>query len=224
MTAKNPKTQRIIPLKLVFIGDGTVGKTCLLISFTTDYFPGDYVPTVSVERKQNNRNLPFISFYFFSSNRFDNYTSNIVVDNVPVSLGLWDTAGQEDYDRLRPLSYPQSDVFVLCFSVTSRNSFENVTIKWVPEIRHYCPEKPIVLCGNERKTTHSNSITVNNSRFFFEGTKVDLRVDNDNPRHFDDEHFPFISRDEGQRLAKKIHAKKYVECSALTRKGLEDVS
>lgn len=74
----------------------------------------------------------------------------MVVDGISVSLGLWDTAGQEDYDRLRPLSYPQTDVFLICFSVASPSSFENVTSKWYPEIKHHCPDAPMILVG-ERK-------------------------------------------------------------------------
>ena len=47
----------------------------------------------------------------------------------PHTLGLFDTAGQEDYDRLRPLAYPDTDVFLVCFSPMIPDSFENV--KWV---------------------------------------------------------------------------------------------
>lgn len=58
----------------------------------------------------------------------------MMIGDDPYTLGLFDTAGQEDYDRLRPLSYPQTDVFLVCFSVTSPASFENVKEKWFPEV------------------------------------------------------------------------------------------
>ena len=53
----------------------------------------------------------------------------------------------EDYDRLRPMSYPQTDVFLLCFSVVKRTSFESIRHKWLPEVRHHCPHIPVVLVG-----------------------------------------------------------------------------
>ena len=65
-------------------------------------------------------------------------------------MALWDTAGQEDYDRLRPLSYPDTDVILMCFSIDSPDSLENIPEKWTPEVKHFCPNVPIILVGNKK--------------------------------------------------------------------------
>lgn len=133
-------------IKCVVVGDGAVGKTCLLISYTTNKFPSEYVPTV-----------------------FDNYAVTVMIGGEPYTLGLFDTAGQEDYDRLRPLSYPQTDVFLVCFSVTSPASFENVREKWVPEIGHHCPKTPFLLVEKVGKLTQDglNLLNLSVSLLFF---------------------------------------------------------
>ena len=165
-------------LKCVVIGDGAVGKTCLLISYTTNQFPADYVPTV-----------------------FDNYAVTVMIWDEPYTLGLFDTAGQEDYDRLRPLSYPSTDVFLVCFSVISPPSFENVKEKWFPEVHHHCPGVPCLIVG----------------------TQIDLRDDKVIIEKLQRQRLRPITPEQGERLARELRAVKYVECSALTQRGLKNV-
>jgi len=165
-------------IKLMVVGDGSVGKTCLLISYTTNSFPGEYVPTV-----------------------FDNYNANAIVEGNPVNLGLWDTAGSDEYDTLRPLSYPGTDVFLICFSLFSPESFENVTKKWYKEITEHAPDTPIILVG----------------------TKLDLRGKQEAVQSLKENNQEPVTTEKGQSLANKIGAKKYLECSALTQEGLAKV-
>ncbi|KAL9312568.1 hypothetical protein ACSQ67_018020 [Phaseolus vulgaris] len=116
-------------IKCVTVGDGAVGKTCLLISYTSNTFPT-------------------VSFFLLCSFTLSQF-ANVVVDGSTVNLGLWDTAGQEDYNRLRPLSYRGADVFILAFSLISKASYENIAKKWIPELRHYAPGVPIILVGTK---------------------------------------------------------------------------
>eukprot|EP00051_Salpingoeca_urceolata_P026325 m.476892 g.476892 ORF g.476892 m.476892 type:complete len:199 (+) comp20687_c0_seq1:248-844(+) len=175
-------SQPAIRRKLVVVGDGACGKTCLLIVFSKDTFPDVYVPTV-----------------------FENYVADIEVTTPAgpreVELALWDTAGQEDYDRLRPLSYPDTNVLLICFSIDSPDSLENVKEKWVPEVRHFCPNVPFLLVG----------------------CKADLR---NNPATIEAlkkmSQAP-VTAAEANAVKEDIAAHAYMECSAKDKSGVREV-
>jgi len=163
-------------VKLVVVGDGAVGKTSLLITYSNGTFPTEYLPTV-----------------------FENYTAQMKRENDVILLHLWDTAGQEDYDRLRPLSYPGADVILLCFSTISQASFDAIKDKWAPEVQHYIASVPHILVG----------------------TKTDLRE----AKHPDPNSGKFepIESEKGQAMADEIGAVKYLEISSKTGKGINEV-
>ncbi|KAJ7064942.1 cell division control protein 42 [Mycena amicta] len=165
-------------IKLVVVGDNGVGKTSMLFSFTTNKFPVDYCPSV-----------------------FDGYAATVVLNDVPYTYGIFDTSGIPEYDRLRPLSYPQTDVFLVCFSVDSSSSFESVREKWVPEVQHHCPGVPWVLAA----------------------MKIDLRTHAETVENLAQQRRRPLSMEQGLRLSNELGASKYAECSGLTQEGLKDL-
>ncbi|KAJ0803381.1 putative small GTP-binding protein [Helianthus annuus] len=195
-------------IKCVTVGDGAVGKTCLLISYTSNTFPTDYqYNNVSLFGTQFSVVLDEEFFVDYVPTVFDNFSANVVVNGSTVNLGLWDTAGQEDYNRLRPLSYRGADVFILAFSLISKASYENVSKKWIPELKHYAPGVPIVLVG----------------------TKLDLRDDKqffvDHPGATPSLLLRMIYLDflQGEELKKTIGAPEYIECSSKTQLNVKQV-
>eukprot|EP01097_Dermamoeba_algensis_P008178 TRINITY_DN5334_c0_g1_i1.p1 TRINITY_DN5334_c0_g1~~TRINITY_DN5334_c0_g1_i1.p1 ORF type:complete len:198 (-),score=40.87 TRINITY_DN5334_c0_g1_i1:242-835(-) len=165
-------------VKCVVVGDGGVGKTCMLIAYTQQKFPEDYIPTV-----------------------FDNYEALINFEGKEVKFSLWDTAGQEGYARIRTLSYPRTDIFLLCYSVVNPTSFVNVKDRWCRELQHLCPTTPIILVG----------------------TQIDLRNNEAKLKELKNDGIMPLTQSDGQSKATEIKALKYLECSALTRDGLKQV-
>ncbi|KAL4266547.1 Small GTPase [Pleurotus pulmonarius] len=171
-------SQNAIRRKLVIVGDGACGKTSLLCSFALGEFPKEYQPTV-----------------------FDNYVAEIRLDDKPVQLALWDTAGQEEYERLRPMSYSKSHVILIAFSLDTPDSLENVTTKWIEEVRSICGSTiPVILVG----------------------CKADLRPSAHHPNTSDNP-CPWVTREQGERVAQIIGARAYKECSALKIEGVDEV-
>ncbi|KAF6767678.1 Small GTPase superfamily [Kalmanozyma brasiliensis GHG001] len=155
--------------KVLVLGDGASGKTSLLFVLIRHNFPDHYEPTV-----------------------FENYTHLMHSSKAEVELTLWDTAGQEEFDKLRSLSYADTDVVLLCFDVANSVSLENVESRWIPEIRQHTPQAPIVLIA----------------------LKCDLRDSSSSEKT--------LGYSAGVEVAKRIKASRYLECSAKKNRGVEE--
>ncbi|KAL7721305.1 Rho family GTPase [Entamoeba marina] len=167
-------------VKVIVIGDTNVGKTCLLLTYTTNSFPDTYVPTV-----------------------FDNYTAPISVDGKTIQMNLWDTSGSDDLDEMRPLSYPDTDCFMICFSISEEESFERIKTKWYTEIKDNC--------GRD------------DPRIIIVGTKSDFRENKKTIETLEKQGKRLVSKDAVSAMAKEIKASGYKECSAVNQDGLNEV-
>ncbi|KAH8116428.1 small GTPase superfamily [Phellopilus nigrolimitatus] len=164
-----------IQRKAVVCGDGACGKTSLLNVFTRGFFTQVYEPTV-----------------------FENYVQDLWVDDQLIELSLWDTAGQEEFDRLRSLSYAETHVILICFSVDNPTSLENVESKWIDEILEYCPGVKVPL-------------------------KCDLRDNQNVIERLARYNSQPVQYEEGLAVARRIRASRYLECSAKHNRGVTEV-
>ena len=227
--ARDAAHMAAIRKKLVIVGDGACGKTCLLIVFSKDQFPDVYVPTVfenyvadiEVDGKQVRFRF-FLSLFAAKTDYIRNFRLNWRFGTrqdkrIMVGAARKTRHVQPVYstDRLRPLSYPDTDVILMCFSIDSPDSLDNIPEKWTPEVRkrekaaawnpqtkkcllfkvrHFCPNVPIILVGN-KKDTRSDA------------TVAEMRKLNLAP----------VSIEQGQKMANEINAFAYLECSAKSK-------
>eukprot|EP00026_Physarum_polycephalum_P000182 Phypoly_transcript_00182.p1 GENE.Phypoly_transcript_00182~~Phypoly_transcript_00182.p1 ORF type:complete len:2033 (+),score=208.26 Phypoly_transcript_00182:30-6101(+) len=177
-------TDSPLRFKVVVVGDDILSakhrnlKTELLVTYSANAFPQDYVPTV-----------------------FDNYKIQRFVNGHPVVVDFLNTAGQAEYDRLRPLSYANANLFMLVFSVVHDTSFESITTKWYSEVQQTCPEVPVLLVGLNTYNRNRISIT---TRQRSQGRKT-------------------ISTEMGESLKERIDAVAYRECDASRGFGIKEM-
>ncbi|KAL2914916.1 hypothetical protein HK105_205458 [Polyrhizophydium stewartii] len=131
----------------------------------------------------------------------DNYLDYTSYNGMNIQIYCWDTGGGEDYWRLRPLSYPGTSFFLLCFSIASPASFANVETYWKPELTEHASDVPVILVG----------------------TCVDLRVNFECQKRLREEQQYPVTFTQGEQMAEKIGAVRYMECSAMTGDGVDAV-
>ena len=124
-------------IKLVILGDVGVGKTCLLITYTTNNFLDKYSPTI-----------------------FEEYLADVYVSNKPLTLNFWDFGGEIENlgIKLKNLSWTKKNIVLLCFSIVDPNSFQNVREKWFPQLKHHCPTAKVILVGTKKDLRDDYSI------------------------------------------------------------------
>ncbi|KAJ2492344.1 GTP-binding protein Rho1 [Coemansia sp. RSA 2050] len=169
-----------IKRKAVVIGDGGCGKTCLLHVYHEKKFPTDslYTPTI-----------------------FEECVSEVEVQGRIVELALWDTAGQEDYDNVRYPCYNGASVIIICFSVDSPDSLDNVQEKWIGEVLEYAANVPVLLVGLKNDLRRDPNIV------------AQLARDRQEP----------TTREQALVVAKAIGAQLYLECSAKENIGVREI-
>jgi small GTP-binding protein len=167
-------------LKIVFVGDGAVGKTSLIMEQyqSNSAKNAEYIPTV-----------------------FDNFTKEYSFNGENIGFGLWDIGGREEYDRLRPLSYPETNFFIVCFAVDNPHSLENVKSKWNPEISHHCPDVPKLLIS----------------------TKEDRRNDPEILKRLKEKEMDFVSEKEAIEMQHEIGAFGYLPTSSWSHINVEEI-
>ena len=199
-------------VKIVAIGDGTVGKTSLLISYSKGEFPDDYVPTV-----------------------FENYRTHINTSAGLIALDIWDTAGQEEYDEIRKLAFNQVDVFLVCFSIDSPASLQNLESKWIKDVAQSESPKAQASCcvvlffldlvsefraGTLLTVMHFIKVIIC-------GTKNDLRFDDEVVERLAASGAKPVTSEQGEAVANRVkntvNIAGYAECSALTGTGLKEI-
>ena len=168
-------------IKCVVLGDGAIGKTCLIEVYHTNDFPAGYAP--------------------FYGSTLRNISVDVARRGKNVALEIWDTQGQEDHDRLRPLAYPGTDVFLITFSIINPASFENVQAKWYYEMKRQQQKTPFIIVG----------------------LKSDLREDRETIEYLRDKRLRPITYKQGLVLARDLGAVKYMECSSLHSKGVKEI-
>ncbi|CAF0779490.1 unnamed protein product [Rotaria sordida] len=165
------KTRKLnLRRKVVIIGDRGCGKSCLQQAIGGEQYSDKYIGST-----------------------FDNYATEIEIDKQKFELIVVVTPAGDDYDRIRPLAYLNTDVIIICFAIDNPDSFKNLSEKWIPECNHFCPRTPIILVGN----------------------KKDLRNDKSKAEQL-------VHSKEGYKMARQIGSGVYIECSAKTGEAHEE--